>query len=63
MTVPSNDHDLLIEIKTKLDTLIKGDGDKETRLRALERKVFVATGAAGALGGLLGYAVQFVSVK
>jgi hypothetical protein len=59
--MPSNDHDLLIAINAKVDMLVTGDGDKETRLRALERKVFVATGASGVLGGIAGFVVHFIS--
>jgi hypothetical protein len=46
--------DLLIEIRTKLDSAITNQVDHETRLRALERTKWLAIGFAAAAGGLAG---------
>ncbi len=40
-----NDHDLLIEINTKLDLFMARQGDQETRIRRLEMWGFLAIGA------------------
>jgi len=49
---PSNmsDHDLLISMNTKLDTMLATVADHETRMRRLERWFWVSTGMAAAAG-------------
>lgn len=52
-----NDHDdtgtavviALTRIETKLDTVTTGHGDHETRIRLLERKIWIAAGITGAV--------------
>jgi hypothetical protein len=44
----------LTRIETKLDAAISRGDDHEHRLRRLERAVWVATGAAAAVGGAVG---------
>lgn len=48
----SNDHDLLVRIDAKLETLIGTNGDHETRLRRLE---WIGGTAIGALYALTFY--------
>jgi len=49
-----SDHDLLIEMNTKLDLLVNSDADKETRIRSLERARYTLAGMAALGGGALG---------
>lgn len=42
------DHDLLIRIDTKLDSVIKQGGDHEDRIKKLEAKESAASGALSA---------------
>lgn len=58
--VPENDHDLLIKIAERLDLALRRDDDQESRLRALERKVYLGIGGAGALGSVIGWAMNLV---
>jgi len=48
--VPSNDHDLLIAMNTKLDVMLTSVSDHEVRMRRLERWFWVAAGMAAASG-------------
>jgi hypothetical protein len=48
----------LTRIETKLDAAISRGDDHEHRLRRLERAVWLATGAAAAMGGAVGAAAQ-----
>lgn len=50
----------LARIETKIDLFLLRSDDHETRLRALERKVWVAAGAATALGGAAGTVAQML---
>lgn len=51
---PDELRDLLIEIRTKVDVVIKNQTDHEERVRALERTKWLAIGFAAAAGGLAG---------
>lgn len=44
----------LVRIETKLDTFNTSSADHETRIRRLERAMWLAVGAAGVGGGLVG---------
>lgn len=44
----------LTRVEVKLDAALTRGDDHESRIRSLERKVFVAAGAATILGGTLG---------
>lgn len=44
----------LVRIETKLDTFNERSTDHESRIRRLERTMWIAVGAAGAGGGILG---------
>ena len=46
--------DRLVSIETKLDIAISRVDDHESRVRRLERVVWIAAGAASAAGGVLG---------
>ena len=46
------------DIKTKLETLTSKTDDHESRIRSLERQVWAAGGAGGALGGFLTYLIS-----
>lgn len=46
--------DLLIRIDTKVQDALARQDDHENRIRALERRVLVAAGAAAAAGGVAG---------
>lgn len=46
--------DRLVRIETKLDAQLTRSDDHETRLRRLERALWLATGAAAAAGGVVG---------
>jgi hypothetical protein len=48
----------LTRIEVKLDTAISRVDDHETRIRRLERIVWVAAGAAAAGGGVVGSIAQ-----
>lgn len=50
--------DRLVSIETKLDVSISRVDDHETRIRRLERAVWVAAGAAAAGGGVIGSLAQ-----
>lgn len=50
----SDERDLLVEIKTKLDMALTQQADHEGRIRALEKTKLVLLGAAAAAGGLAG---------
>jgi hypothetical protein len=50
--------DRLVSIETKLDISISRVDDHETRLRRLERAVWIAAGAAAAGGGVIGSLAQ-----
>ena len=52
--IQKSDHDLLIEISTKLDTALRQGGDHETRIRSIERKIYGMSGAATIAGAILG---------
>jgi hypothetical protein len=54
MTNPMDDHDLLVRIDTKLDSVATGLNDHELRIRKLERIIWLATGVAAASGGAIG---------
>lgn len=45
-----SDHDLLVEMNTKLDVMVNNVGDHEKRIRKVERLLWQATGAASFLG-------------
>lgn len=54
---PSEDAALvsfLTRVEVKLDAALTRGDDHESRIRSLERKVFVAAGAATILGGAVG---------
>lgn len=51
---PMTERDLLMVIKTKVETFIDGQKDHETRIRRLERIVWLAMGFAAAGGGVAG---------
>ncbi|MEU9888678.1 hypothetical protein [Sphaerisporangium sp. NPDC051011] len=50
--------DRLVRIETKLDMAINRGDDHETRLRKLERLVWIAAGAAATGGGVVGAIVR-----
>ena len=50
--------DRLVSIETKLDISISRVDDHETRIRRLERAVWIAAGAAAAGGGVIGSLAQ-----
>lgn len=50
--------DRLVRIETKLDNVIYLGTDHETRIRKLERALWLATGAAAAAGGTVGAFVR-----
>lgn len=59
---PSPDPDLaqferLVRIETKLDAYNTSSADHEMRLRRLERALWIAVGAAGVGGGVIGQLV------
>ena len=49
-------HDEVKSIRVKVDAI----GDHETRIRSLERKVWMALGGGTALGGLAGVIAQAI---
>ncbi|MFC5996965.1 hypothetical protein ACFQE5_22395 [Pseudonocardia hispaniensis] len=59
-----DDHDRLVRVETKLDTLLQRLDpmlqDHESRIRKLEQKVWVACGAAIAGGGAAGTVASFL---
>ncbi len=44
----------LTRVEVKLDSVLTRGDDHETRIRALERKVWLVAGGAAVLGGILG---------
>lgn len=46
------------DIKTKLENLTSKTDDHESRIRSLERRVWAAGGAGGAIGGFLTYLIS-----
>ncbi|GAB3372593.1 hypothetical protein [Amycolatopsis echigonensis] len=46
--------DIAAKLVEKVDAIEKRDSDHETRIRALERKVWMALGGGTALGGAAG---------
>lgn len=61
MSGERDDHDLLIEIKTKLDMLVAGDVDKEKRIRALEAFRWKLVGLSVAAGGAADLIMQAIT--
>lgn len=49
------------DIKTSLENVSKKTEDHELRIRALERRVWAAGGAGGAIGGFLTYLIQHLA--
>jgi hypothetical protein len=47
---PRSDHDLLVEIDTKLSIALTAQGDHELRLRALERMRYTVAGLSALVG-------------
>lgn len=69
-----NDHDRLVRIETKLDTLlldykerialaIKRDENTERRLSGLEKSIGVIIGISGVIGGLIASAIHWLIGK
>lgn len=52
--VSPDEFERLVRIETKLDIIITNYQDHETRIRKLERALWVAIGAAGLAGGVVG---------
>lgn len=50
----TSEFERLVRIETKLDVAITRDADHETRIRRLERSMWIAVGAAAAGGGIVG---------
>lgn len=50
--------DRLVRIETKLDLSISRVDDHETRLRRLERVMWIAAGAAATGGGIVGAIIR-----
>ncbi len=46
--------EVLTRMETKLDAVLGGHDDHEGRIRSLERKLWLASGAAAVAGGFLG---------
>jgi hypothetical protein len=55
---PSDDHDLLIRLDTKLDLVLQRDADKEQRLRRVEQRIWWLGGVSAAAGTGLGWLMQ-----
>lgn len=53
MGADQDDRDLLVRIDTKLDVALKQQADHETRIRRIERNMWLALGAAAVGGGTL----------
>ena len=51
---------ILARVEAKLDRLVDDKRDHEDRIRALERKVWAAAGAATAAGGAIGVLGQSI---
>ena len=51
------------DIKNKVDRLAAGHSDHESRIRALERKVWTAAGTAAALAGPLGAVLTHLATQ
>lgn len=58
MTADQEVLERLTRIEVKLDTAIARGDDHETRIRRLERVVWVAAGAAATGGGVLGAIIR-----
>jgi len=58
MATPTNDHDLLIAMNTKLDIMLTTSADHETRMRRLERWFWIAAGMAAASGAGISAAIS-----
>lgn len=58
MTAEAEVLERLTRIEVKLDTAIARGDDHETRIRRLERIVWIAAGAAATGGGLVGAIIQ-----
>lgn len=52
------DSQRLVRIETLLEIAINKDKDHEDRIRKLERWMWIATGLAGGIGGVIGQGVQ-----
>lgn len=61
MTEPVSVEAQLAVINTKLDLLIAGKDDHETRLRSLEQFKWVVVGAAALMGGSAGAISQYLT--
>lgn len=55
-----NDHDLLVEISTKITTILTNQTDHEARIRSLERWMWAVAGVAGVGGGAVADVVKGV---
>lgn len=53
--------ELAAKLVDKVEAIEKRDGDHETRIRSLERKVWIALGGGSALGGAAGALVTFLT--
>lgn len=58
MSTSSEVLERLVRIETKLDAAISRADDHETRIRRMERMLWLAAGAATAAGGVLGTVAQ-----
>ena len=52
--------DLAAKLVDKVEAIERRDGDHESRIRALERKVWVAIGGGTALGGAAGALAKLI---
>lgn len=50
----TSDSDRLVRIETMLEQIVKQDGDHETRIRRLEKIVWIGCGFAAAAGSAVG---------
>ena len=58
--MPDDALERLVRIETKLDSVVDGRADHESRLRHLEQWMWRAAGAAAVVGGLVGAAAGAV---
>ena len=56
----TNERDMLIRMETKLDVVLAGHTDHESRLRRLERVQWKMSGAASVIGGLIAAGITHV---